>query len=160
MFGLFNKKKKNTEFSVVAPVSGTLMDLTQVNDPVFSEKMMGDGFAIVPDESTIYAPISGKIISLPSSKHAIGIQTSDGIEVLIHIGLDTVNLNGEGFETFVKEGAQVDQGRKLVMFDPEFMKKNNIDTTVMMIFTANYDKDIELTKEYGSKVVHNEFLMK
>lgn len=159
MFGLFNKKK-NEKFSVVAPVSGILTDLTDVKDPVFAEKMMGDGFAVVPEEPVVYTPISGKIASLPDSKHAIGIQNSNGVEVLIHIGLDTVNLNGKGFKAFVKEGTEVKQGDKLVEFDSEFMKENGIDTTVMVIFTLGFDKKVELIKDYGNKVVNNEILIK
>lgn len=159
MFRFFNKKK-NEKFSVVAPVNGILTDLTDVKDPVFAEKMMGDGFAVMPEDPVVYAPISGKIVSLPDSKHAIGIQNSNGVEVLIHIGLDTVNLNGKGFKAFVKEDTEVKQGDKLVEFDSEFMKENGIDTTVMVIFTLGFDKKVELIKDYGNKVVNNEFLIK
>lgn len=159
MFG-FLKKKKKEEFNVVAPASGILTKLEDVKDPVFAEKMMGDGFAIQPNDSTIVAPISGTIISLPKTKHAIGIKTEDGIEVLVHIGLDTVDLNGEGFTAFAQEGNEIKQGDKLVKFDPEFMKQKGIDTTVMTIFTAGYDKKVLLLKDYGSKVEMNEVLIK
>lgn len=158
MFNLFKKKSK--DFSVIAPVSGTLIKLEDVSDPVFSEKMMGDGFAIVPDAGEIISPVSGTIVSLPDSKHAIGIKTESGVEILIHIGLDTVNLNGEGFTALVKEGEKIEQGTKLLDADLDFMKDKGIDTKVMTIFTAGYDKEISPVKEYGSKVEKGEFLLK
>lgn len=158
MFGFFKKKKE--EFNVVAPASGILTKLENVKDPVFAEKMMGDGFAIQPDDSIIVAPISGTIVSLPKTKHAIGIKNGEGIEVLVHIGLDTVDLNGEGFIAYAKEGDEIKQGDKLIKFDPDFMNQRGIDTTVMTIFTSGYDKEIALLKDYGSKVEINEILIK
>lgn len=159
MFG-FLKRRKKEEFSVIAPVTGTLTKLEDVKDPVFSEKMMGDGFAVEPADTVVVAPITGTIVSLPKSKHAVGIKNDDGIEVLVHIGLDTVDLNGEGFTAFAKEGDEIKQGDKLVEFDAEAMKEKGIDTTVMTIFTAGYDKEIKLTKDYGSRVEKDELLIK
>lgn len=159
MFG-FLKRNRKEEFSIVAPVSGKLIRLEDVNDPVFSQKMMGDGFAIQPINNIVVAPLSGTIVALPKTKHAIGIKTKDGIEILIHIGLDTVDLNGEGFKSFVNEGDKIKQGNKLVEFDANFMKQKNIDTTIMIIFTAGYDKVIDLLKNYGDQVEQNELLIK
>lgn len=149
MFGIF-KKKANS--GVIAPVSGVLIKLEDVNDPVFSQKLMGDGFAIKPSDGLIVAPIGGKIVSLPDSKHAVGIKNNDGLEILVHIGIDTVNLNGTGFRTFAKEGQEVKQGQKLVEVDLNLLKERQIDSTVMTMFTAGYDKEIKPTVSYGSSV--------
>lgn len=101
----------------VIPMSGTLRYLEDVPDLVFSEKLMGDGFAIEPVNGTVVSPINGKVINIFPTKHAIGLEADNGREVLIHIGLETVNLKGEGFEVFVKEGDRVTAGQKLVEAD-------------------------------------------
>lgn len=101
----------------VIPVSGTLRHLEDVPDVVFSEKLMGDGFAIEPVNGTIVSPVNGKVINIFPTKHAIGLEADTGREVLIHIGLETVNLKGEGFEVFVKEGDWVTAGQKIAEAD-------------------------------------------
>ncbi|HIX01847.1 MAG TPA: sucrose-specific PTS transporter subunit IIBC [Candidatus Ligilactobacillus excrementigallinarum] len=125
---------------VKAPVNGQVKDLSEVNDKVFSQKLMGDGAAIVPTDGTIYAPVDGKITVAYETKHAYGIQSDNGAEVLIHIGIDTVNLKGEHFETFVKQGQEVKQGDKLGTIDIDAVQKAGYDPTVMTIITntANY----------------------
>lgn len=160
MFGFF--KKKNT-FTVIAPTKGKLVELSKVKDRVFAQKMMGDGFAISPDTSTglitVKAPVSGKIISLPSSKHAFGIHTEDGIDVLVHIGIDTVNLGGKGFESFAQEGDKIKQGQKVVQLDPRVLAESKIDDTIMVIFTSGYEKAIRLADRYGTEVSFSEKLI-
>lgn len=101
----------------VIPMSGTLRHLEDVPDVVFSEKLMGDGFAIEPVNGTIVSPVNGKVINIFPTKHAIGLEADTGREVLIHIGLETVNLKGEGFEVFVKEGDWVTAGQKIAEAD-------------------------------------------
>jgi glucose PTS system EIICBA or EIICB component len=101
----------------VIPMSGTLRYLEDVPDLVFSEKLMGDGFAIEPVDGTVVSPVNGKVINIFPTKHAIGVEADTGREVLIHIGLETVNLKGEGFEVFVKEGDQVTAGQKIAEAD-------------------------------------------
>ena len=125
---------------VKAPVNGQVKDLSEVNDKVFSQKLMGDGAAIVPTDGTIYAPVDGKITVAYETKHAYGIQSDNGAEVLVHIGIDTVNLKGEHFETFVKQGQEVKQGDKLGTIDIDAVQKAGYDPTVMTIITntANY----------------------
>ena len=107
MLGLFKKKQK--EEVVVAPLTGKVIPLSEVPDPVFAQKMMGDGLGIIPTEGVLVSPVEGKVIQVFSTKHAVGIQSDFGAEILIHIGLETVNMNGEGFETFVKEGDTISQ---------------------------------------------------
>lgn len=139
----FNKKKKNE--TIYNPINGTLKELAQVSDPVFSEKMMGDGFAITPKVGELYAPVNGTISSVFPTKHALGIITKNGLEVLIHIGIDTVELNGGPFEIFVKEGENVTPATKLASIDLPLLAEKEKENDVMVIFT-NMDniKSIEL----------------
>lgn len=126
--------------TVVSPVTGEAEDLSKVNDEVFSQKMMGDGAAVVPSDGTIYAPVDGTITVAYATKHAYGLTSDDGAEVLIHIGLDTVNLKGQHFESFVEQGQKVKKGDKLGTIDLDAVKKAGYDTTVMIVITntANY----------------------
>lgn len=114
MFERF-KKKKTEEF--FAPVDGSFVPLTEVPDPVFSQKMMGEGFGIQPTASEIYAPIKGTVTTIFQTKHAIGVTSELGSEVLIHIGLDTVELDGAPFEVHVQVGQTVDESTLLVTAD-------------------------------------------
>lgn len=136
MFNLFKKKELFT-----AVVSGIITPLEKVKDPVFSQKMMGDGFAIVPTDKIIYAPMSGTITVCFPTKHAVGMKLNNGVEVLIHIGIDTVNLAGEGFKLFVEQGQVIKQGTPLVEIDIDLIKSRGYDSTVMILFP---NKDIKL----------------
>ena len=113
MFGF--GKSKVIEF--VTPLEGEIIKIDQVDDPVFSEKMMGDGFAIMPTNGKIYAPIDGEVASIFPTGHAIGIKHGEKLEVLIHFGLETVKLKGEGFTTHVKQGDKVKAGDLLIEVD-------------------------------------------
>lgn len=102
---LFNKNKNKVFYAFA---NGVSVDLSEVNDEVFSQKMMGEGVAIKPSEGKIYSPCDGTIAAvMKESKHAVGIRTKDGVEFLIHVGIDTVALNGEGFELYCEEGNAV-----------------------------------------------------
>lgn len=103
-----------TTIQLLSPVSGSIVALTDVQDPVFSQKMMGDGVAIQPTDEWFVSPCDGEITALFPTLHAIGITTPEGLELLIHIGLDTVELNGKGFKAVIKEGATVKTGDRLV----------------------------------------------
>lgn len=131
MFGFKKKKTNNLEF--VVPVSGTIVDLEQVNDPVFSQKLMGDGFAIEPTNGEIYAPVSGEVISL--FPHAAGIKTDDGMEILVHFGIDTVKLNGEGFTSHINQGDRVNAGDLIISVDVDAVKDQVPAITTPIIFT-------------------------
>ncbi|WP_026389641.1 PTS sugar transporter subunit IIA [[Acholeplasma] multilocale] len=143
--GLFGKKNKTIE--IYAPVDGKLVGLDKVEDEVFSEKMMGDGFAFVPAANGEFvAPIEGELVTVFPTKHAYGIKHKSGVEVLIHIGLDTVTLNGEGFEAFVEQGGKVKVGDKLVNVDIKTIKTKVPSTTTPLIFTDQAGKEIEIVK--------------
>ncbi len=141
-FSFFKKKENN----LVAPLNGTVISIEEVPDPVFSQKMMGEGIAIQPSGGHVYAPINGEVIMIAPTKHAIAIRSKSGIEVLIHIGLETVALNGEGFQPSVKEGEQVKAGQLLIEVDWAYLKER-VESTVTPIIVMNSDKEIT----YGSK---------
>lgn len=122
-----------------ACVDGKTMELADVRDGVFSEKMLGDGLAAIPAGNQIVSPADGTICTVADSKHAVGVQLDNGVQLLIHIGIDTVSMNGKGFEVFVKEGERVACGQKLAAFDREEIKKAGYQDTVMMIVTENTD---------------------
>jgi sugar PTS system EIIA component len=105
------------EIRVLAPLDGTVVDLETVPDEVFAQKMVGDGVAIDPSGGVAVAPISGDLVKLFPGGHAFGIATSDGVELIVHIGLDTVELKGEGFENIASEGQAVQAGMPIVRFD-------------------------------------------
>lgn len=136
---LFGKKEPVKTIQLYSPLSGNAVSLEKVPDPVFSEKMMGDGLAIEPTEGIAVSPVDGEIIQVFPTKHAIGIRAKNGAEILIHIGLETVSLNGEGFETFVSEGDKVKVGDKLVSFDLEIIR-TKAKSTVTPIIITNSDQ--------------------
>lgn len=136
--GLFKKKQV-----FCAPCSGKIIPLCEVNDPVFAGESLGPGFAIIPSKGELYAPKSGVVSAIFPTKHAVGMTFEDGSEVLFHIGIDTVNLQGEGFSTFVNSGDKVKQGSKLVDFDLPFLESKSIDSTVMVVFTKHKEVSIE-----------------
>ncbi len=121
--------------ALVAPVKGKIKPITEVPDQVFAGKMMGDGFAIEPTEGTIVSPVDGKIVNLFPTKHAIGILSDNGLEILIHVGIDTVNLKGEGFETLVEENARVEKGQPLLKVDLDYVKEHATSTITPIVFT-------------------------
>lgn len=102
---------------------GEVISLSEVPDPVFAQKMMGDGIAVIPKDGKVVSPVKGQIIQVFPTKHAIGIRTKHGLEVLIHVGLDTVELNGEGYEVTVSEGQKVKIGDPIMNVDIEFIEK-------------------------------------
>lgn len=124
---------------VYAVATGKVIPITEVGDEVFSQKMMGDGFAVIPESGEIFAPVAGKVTSVFPTKHAIGLVTDSGIEVLVHMGIDTVQLNGEPFTVFVKEGQQVGRGQMLAKVDLASLKANGKEADMIVVFT-NPDK--------------------
>lgn len=152
MFEKFLKKKETVQdIAIYAPVSGELISLEDVPDPVFSKKMMGDGVAIKPENGEVVAPVEGKIIQLFPTMHAIGMLAANGAEILIHIGLDTVNLEGEGFTSYIQEGDKVNRGDKLISFNRQHVIDNSLSTITPIIIT-NTD-DMSEIKAYDKKDV-------
>lgn len=140
----FLKKKKDkvpaSPYILKAFLSGKAIPIEEVNDSVFSAKILGDGLAIEPENELIIAPCDGVISTvMADSKHAVGITAENGMELLIHEGIDTVALNGEGFELFVKEGDKVGAGDKLIHFDQELIKSKGYQATCILVVTNSDD---------------------
>lgn len=154
MFNFFKKSNNN----LVAPISGEIVDLSQVPDPVFAEKMTGDGVAINPTGDTIVAPADCTVTLIFGTKHAIGLTTNTGLELLIHFGLDTVALNGEGFEALVEQGQKVKAGTPLMRVNKELISSKGYALITPFIIT-NMDaiKSMEastgITAKAGEDVV-------
>lgn len=138
--------KKTTLY---CPVKGKVKNISEVNDEVFSGKMMGNGFAVEPQNNTIYSPVKGKVDSVFPSKHAISIKAKGNQNVLIHIGLETVELGGEGFDVKVQAGDAVDFNTELVTVDFDYIKSSGRETDVIVVFPESSDKELQV--EYGSK---------
>ncbi|MES1041748.1 MULTISPECIES: PTS sugar transporter subunit IIA [Peribacillus] len=152
MFKKLFSKKESVE-QLLAPINGQVMNIEDVPDPVFSGKMMGDGIAILPEEGLVVSPIDAEVIQVFHTKHALGLRTKNGIELLIHIGLETVNLKGEGFEVHVAEGQNVKAGDKLVTFDIEFLKANAPSiVTPIVITNGELVEKLEKTNSTQAKI--------
>lgn len=135
-----------SEETLYAPADGKVVAITEVSDPVFSQKMMGDGFAVQPTNGTIYAPVAGTISSIFETKHAIGILTPGGAEVLVHMGLDTVKLKGAPFEVLVSEGDTVTPETKIAVMDLEAVTAAGKQTDVLTVITnAEKVRQLSLT---------------
>jgi sugar PTS system EIIA component len=132
---LFGKKELKKEETLYAPVSGKVIDIEQVPDPTFAQKLMGDGIAIEPVDGIVVSPVNGEIINFFHTKHAIGIRSESGLEILIHVGLETVMLNGEGFTGHVQVGDKVKVGDPLITFDLELIKEKAASTVTPIVIT-------------------------
>ena len=151
---LFNKTEK-----IYSPINGKLKSINTVNDKVFSEKIMGDGIAILPKtDGTLYAPADAVVSLIFDTLHAITITTSKGAEILCHIGLDTVKLKGQYFKGFVKNNEKVKKGQKLIEFDIEKIKKD-FDIITPVVITGGDLKTIKILKEYDSNITNNDIVM-
>lgn len=157
-----NVKKENinkdSDNKIYSPLKGNIVPLSQVNDPVFSSEMMGKGIAIEPEEGKLYSPVNGKIASIFDTKHAIGIISDNGAEILIHVGIDTVQLGGKHFKSFVKVDDVIKIGELLLEFDCEEIKKEGYDIITPIIVT-NTDKYTDILPiEEGKVTVGEEIL--
>lgn len=152
-----NTSKENKS-AFVSPVKGKCIPIEEVKDSVFASKVMGDGFAVEPSGDLIVSPADGEIVMIPDTRHAVGIKTKNGVELLVHIGVDTVDLKGKGFWALVSVGSRVKAGTPLIRFDAGFMKQNDIDMTTIVVFTSGYDREISLNC-YGREVDAGELLI-
>lgn len=146
-----NKDELHSEFKIYSPLKGKLIPLSQVNDPVFSGEMMGKGVAIKPEEGKLYSPVNGRIASIFDTKHAIGIIADNGAEILIHVGMDTVQLGGKYFDSFIKVDDVIKKGDLLLEFNCEEIQKQGYDTVTPIIITNSNDFK-EIIKEETSKI--------
>lgn len=148
----------DTNIKIFSPLSGKLIALSDVEDEVFSSGAMGNGIAILPSEGRVVAPADAEVTLLFPTKHAIGLKTIDGVEILIHVGMDTVSLNGNGFDSYVSIGDKVKKGQTLLTFDIEKIKKAGLTTVTPIIITNTADyQSINLCKD--NKVTFEDFLL-
>lgn len=142
---MFWNKKKKEEVKIIAPCSGRLVDITEVPDEVFSAKMLGDGVAIWQEGNEVCAPAAGKITMIAETNHAFGITTEDGTQLLVHVGLETVDLNGEGMEVLAKVDQKVNAGDPVLRIDMKLMAEKEIKMIVpVIVLEGDYS---ELVKE-------------
>lgn len=147
---LVEKKDEFTTepLTIYAPVEGTVISREDIKDSTFAEGILGDGVGIEPEEGLVVAPFDGTISSLVDTKHAVGITSKDGMEVVVHVGVDTVKMKGEGFETCVKEGDVVKAGQDLIVFDQEKIKEAGYESTVVVLVINSTDYK-EIKKSTG-----------
>ncbi|WP_078579159.1 glucose-specific PTS transporter subunit IIBC [Salipaludibacillus agaradhaerens] len=138
-----------SEVAVAMPIEGIIKPLSEVPDKMFAEKMMGDGFAIDPTVGRVVSPVDGKVVNLFTTKHAIGLQAEDGTEILIHVGIDTVKLKGEGFEAHIQQGDDVTVGQELLTFDLESIKEKAPSVMTPIIFTNLSDSQAVVIEKDG-----------
>ncbi|KAB7668397.1 beta-glucoside-specific PTS transporter subunit IIABC [Bacillus sp. B1-b2] len=147
-----------TSTQVHSPITGEVKPLSEVNDPTFAQELMGKGIAIYPEVGEVVSPVSGTITTLFKTKHAIGITSDTGAEILIHVGLDTVQLNGQYFTTHLEEGARVNVGDKITSFDIEAIKGQGYDVITPVIIT-NTNSYADITAVMSGKVKKGEVLL-
>lgn len=137
------------QIEIVSPIKGEVLKLEVIKDDAFASGVLGKGVAILPDEGKVFAPADGTVSTLFPTLHALGIETDNGAEILIHIGLDTVQLNGEGFKAMVKQGDHIKRGQLLITFDKEFIEKKGycIQTPVIVTNTDEFLDVVEVAKE-------------
>ena len=140
--------KSKTIINIMSPLSGEIVPIESVNDTVFSDKVLGDGCAVIPNDGKIYSPVNGKVTSVAETKHAYGFVSDDGIEVLVHFGIDTVKLKGEGFRSYVKEGSEVKVGDLIAEVDIDLLKSKNFDITTPVLI-CNLNDNIEMNNKTG-----------
>ena len=132
------------KITIVSPVNGKAVLLEQVPDAVFADKILGDGMAVIPSDGEFFSPVNGVVTSVAESLHAIGFQTEDGLDVLMHIGLDTVKLGGVGFQVFVKEGDKVKAGDAVVQVNLRLLADKGLNPiTPIVICDGLDDRELE-----------------
>ncbi|GAB2540053.1 PTS sugar transporter subunit IIA [Gracilibacillus alcaliphilus] len=141
-------KKKKSDMNIVAPMTGRIMALAEVPDQVFSQKMMGEGIALEPNTNEVLSPIDGKVVDVFRTKHAISMIADNGAEVLIHMGLETVELDGKGFEIHVTNGQKIGKGDHLATFDIETVAAEGYKIITPLIILNSNDYEVaHLTSE-------------
>ena len=145
---LFKRDKKKADIKVYSPLKGEIISIEQIPDPVFSQKMVGDGIGIIPINGDVFSPIDGKVVQVFPTNHAVGMVADNGVEILLHLGLDTVELKGEGFRMDIVEGDKVKANEKIGNFDLEFVKGKGKGIITALVFPNIVDlgKNIENIK--------------
>lgn len=133
------------EIELKAVIDGEIIKVEEIEDPVFSSKMIGDGYGIIPTGKKLYSPIAGKIEEIASTKHAVYLSTNNNVKLLIHLGIDTILLKGEGFQTTLEKGTIVEEGDLLVSFDPDFIRQEGLNPVVSVIVLGQKDQGMDVS---------------
>ena len=145
--------------TITSPLAGEVKELNQATDPVFAQGLMGRGVVIVPSQGELVSPVNGRVTVFFPTKHAIGILSDEGVEILMHIGMDTVNLEGKGFEGYVSQGDKVKVGDKLISFDIDMIKKAGYVTETPVIITNSDSYQVEELEQLPRAVERGSQLM-
>ncbi|MBX4259605.1 sucrose-specific PTS transporter subunit IIBC [Clostridium estertheticum] len=156
---LCNEEEANTVSNLVSPVNGNVILLKDVPDKTFSDELLGKGIGVDPEDGIVVSPVDGTVVCLFETKHAIAIKTSDGMEILIHIGIDTVKMNGEGFKSFINSGDTIKKGQKLMEFDLDLVKEKAKSPIVLLVIT-NSDSMKFVNQLKSGKIKQGEELMR
>jgi sugar PTS system EIIA component len=144
LFNFLNKKEGGT---MVAPQTGRVGSIREIPDEVFSEKILGDGVAIIPSEDDVVSPVKGEVVQVADTGHAFCIRSDDGVEILIHVGVDTIGLKGRGFTSFVSSGQKVRAGDLIGKADIKFIEKSGYSTHTAVLITNMRDiKDVDFVQ--------------
>ncbi len=142
----FSKLKEDVKYddkSIVAIADATVVPTDKINDPVFSKEMLGQTIAFELKEDIIVSPSNGILEVMYPTGHAFAVRRNDGLGILVHVGINTVDLNGKGFKIYAKQGAKVKAGQKILKIDSEFIKKSGYDLTTMLIITENHKEKLQ-----------------
>lgn len=156
MFKLFSRKSSILE--VKAPFDGKVIPIEEVKDDVFAQLMMGDGLAIIPEDGNVYSPLDGVISAVATTNHALGITSDDGIELIVHYGIDTVKYKGEGFRMLVKQDQKVKAGDLLLEVDMDYFTSKGVDLTSPVLVTNKDEFEIVEKTALNSSVRHGDLL--
>lgn len=154
-----NESRRGGTWGIVSPVKGQVIPLETVPDDVFSSGMVGEGVGVIPEEGIVFSPEEAQVTMLFETGHAIGLRTVSGVELLIHVGIDTVKLQGEGFHALVQEGQMVQPGERLLEFDIEKIKQAGFDPVVVVVVTNQKEYHIDRQVENQSVTPETELLM-
>ena len=150
-------KKVSEEVTFVSPFQGKMLSLNEVDDKVFSEGLMGDGFAVELSDGKVVAPFDGKVIMTFPTKHAYGLRRNDGVEILLHIGMDTVELKGEGFESYVELDQEISSGDVICKVDLDLVKVNHKSLVSPVVFTSG-QKITLCKKDQNIKILEKDII--
>ncbi|HER6839982.1 TPA: PTS glucose transporter subunit IIA, partial [Streptococcus pyogenes] len=149
------KSGLSTKQTLYAPMTGEMLFLSEVPDETFSSKLLGEGFAILPSEGEVYAPFDGEVITFFPTKHAVALKNTRGVEVLIHVGIDTVELKGQGFEQLVSVGDVVKRGQALLKMDIDFITSKGY-SLISPVVVTNSAEQLEIIIQDDKKMVTKE----
>jgi len=158
LFDLFKKKKEEESVEIYSPLNGKIIPLEEIPDEAFASKIIGDGIGFDPTGDTIYAPCDADDISIFDTNHAISFETKDGLELIVHFGIDTVKLGGNGFERLVEDGQSVKKGDALVKFDLDYIKENAKSHKTPVII-SNMDM-VEVIEKSTGEIKAGDLIMK